>query len=177
MTGGLPERGDDAGAVSGTDDTSPPELRSLHPRAVTLWRITTLGRGLLMAGVIIAAEIVIDIPVPTGMVGVGAAILAVAAAAMIPQLRYDAWGFALRDQDLYMRRGVLFRSTSIVPHARIQHVDTRHGPVDRWLGLAGVVVFTAGNRGAILTIPALDRQEAEEIRDRLAAQSGAGDAV
>ncbi len=72
---------------------------------------------------------------------------------------------------------MLFRTTSIVPHARIQHVDTRHGPIDRWLGLAGVVVFTAGNRGAILTIPALEAEEAEEIRDRLAAQSGVGDAV
>jgi membrane protein YdbS with pleckstrin-like domain len=39
------------------------------------------------------------------------------------------------------------------------------------------VVFTAGHRGAIITIPALDADEAEEIRDRLAAQSGVGDAV
>jgi hypothetical protein len=39
------------------------------------------------------------------------------------------------------------------------------------------VVFTAGQRGAIITIPALAAPEAEKIRDRLAAQSGVGDAV
>jgi len=64
-----------------------------------------------------------------------------------------------------------------VPYARIQHVDTRHGPLDRWLGLATVVVFTAGHRGAIIAIPALAADEAEEIRDSLAARSGVGDAV
>ncbi len=64
-----------------------------------------------------------------------------------------------------------------MPHARIQHVDTRHGPIDRWLGLASLVVFTAGTRGAILAIPALEAAEAEDLRDRLAALSGSGDAV
>jgi membrane protein YdbS with pleckstrin-like domain len=40
-----------------------------------------------------------------------------------------------------------------------------------------VVVYTAGSRGAIVTIPALGRAQAEALRDRLAELSGAGDAV
>lgn len=172
---GMPERTE--APATGPDAESPPELRSLHPKAVTLWRVSALFRGTLITAAVVGGELVLDLPIPTGVLGAVAGVLAVIATVVIPPLRYRAWGFALRDRDLYMRHGVIFRTTSIVPHARIQHVDTRHGPIDRWLGLAGVVVFTAGNRGAILTIPALDAEEAEDIRDRLAAQSGAGDAV
>lgn len=161
----------------GTGGEQPPTLLPLSGKAVTLWRVTTLGRGALITAFIVGVEIVIGLPLPTGVLGGTAGVLTVIAAATLPRLRWRAWGFALRERDLYMRHGVIFRTTSIVPHARIQHVDTRHGPVDRWLGLASVVVFTAGNRGAILTIPALEADEAEVIRDRLAAQSGVGDAV
>lgn len=154
-----------------------PELRSLNEKAVTLWRLTTLWRGTVIAALVLAAEVVLELPIPTGLGGAAAAVLAIAASVILPPLRYRAWGFALRERDVYLRHGVLFRTTSIVPHARIQHVDTRHGPVDRWLGLASVVVYTAGHRGAIIAIPALAAGEAEEIRDRLAAQSGVGDAV
>lgn len=157
---------------------SPPELRALDPRAVTLWRLTTLGRGAVITGLILGADmLILSTPLPPGSLGAAAAVLSVVAATVVPPLRYRAWGFALRDEDVYLRQGILFRTTSIVPHARIQHVDTRHGPVDRWLGLASVVVFTAGNRGAVLSIPALEADEAETTRDQLAAQSGVGDAV
>lgn len=152
-------------------------MASLSEKAVTLWRLTGLGRALMFSGATLAAELVFGTPLPTGALSGTVAAVAIGIALAVPPLRFRAWGFALRERDLYLRHGVLFRTTSIVPHARIQHVDTRHGPVDRWLGLATIVVYTAGTRGAILTIPALDAPRAEEIRDRLAAQSGVGDAV
>lgn len=170
MTGSDQSRHPDGGE-------SAPQLRSLNEKAVTLWRLTTLGRGAVITAIVIGAELVLELPIPTGLAGSAAAVLTVVASAVLPPLRYRTWGFALRERDVYLRHGVLFRTTSIVPHARIQHVDTRHGPVDRWLGLASVVIFTAGHRGAIIAIPALSADEAEEIRDRLAAQSGVGDAV
>lgn len=152
-------------------------LRTLDPRAVTLWRLTTLGRGAVIVGVAIAAELILDLPLRGGALAAPVAVVAVAIAIVLPPIRYDAWRFLLRAEHVYLRHGVLFRTTSIVPHARVQHVDTRHGPLDRWLGLASLVVFTAGTRGAIVTIPALEAGEAEELRDQLAALSGAGDAV
>jgi membrane protein YdbS with pleckstrin-like domain len=166
---------DDSGAIEegGVDG----RLRSLDHRAVTLWRLTTVARGTGLAAGALALEYVLDLPIRFGGIAVMVMVLTLAAAVTVPTLRFRAWRFALRESDLYLRRGVLFRTTSIVPHARIQHVDTHHGPIDRWLGLASVVVFTAGTRGAILSIPALAVAEAEEIRDRLAALSGAGDAV
>lgn len=158
-------------------DAAVSALRSLDPRAVLLWRLATLGRGAVFIAAAIAAETFLDLPLPTGVLAAPVAFAALAAAVVIPPLRYRAWSFALRDEHVYLRRGVLFRTTSIVPYARIQHVDTRHGPVDRWLGLASLVIYTAGTRGAITTVPALTADEAESLRDRLAALSGAGDAV
>ena len=154
-----------------------PPLDRLAPAAVMYWRLDTLWRGLIPTIGALALELTLSTPLPPGTIGGGIAIVTVLLALLVPPLRYRAWGFALREHDLYLEHGVLFRVASIVPHARIQHVDTRHGPLHRRLGLAAVVVFTAGTRGAILEIPALDGEEAEAIRDRLAALSGAGDAV
>lgn len=163
--------------TTGSVQPHPVELQRLHPRAVTMFRIGSLGRGALVSGFVLAGEWLIGTPLPFGVPALAVAALTVVNVLVVPPLRYRAWGFALRDTDLYLRHGVLFRNTSIVPHARIQHVDTRHGPIDRWLGLAELVVFTAGTRGAIIAIPALGRGQAESLRDHLAALSGAGDAV
>lgn len=152
-------------------------LRRLHPSAVTLWRLETLWRGATLAVPALVLEILADLPLPTGVITGLIAVVTVGLALALPPLRYRAWGFTLRSGDLYLERGVLFRTVSIIPHSRIQHVDTQHGPIERWLVLASVVVYTAGTRGAILEIPALAAGQAEELRDRLVALSGRGDAV
>ena len=153
------------------------ELDRLHPAAITLWRLGTAFQGAVFVAFALAAELLLDIPGPAGLAPFLLAVASIAVIVLVPPARYRAWGYRLREEDLYLRHGILFRTTTIVPHARIQHVDTRHGPVDRWLGLASVVVFTAGTRGAVITIPALAADTAEALRDRLAALSGAGDAV
>jgi uncharacterized protein len=153
------------------------EPRSLHPRSVILWRLSALLGGAAVVVLAYAGERLAGTPLPAGTVTAAVALLAIAHAAVMPPLRYRAWRFALRDSDIVLQFGVLFRTTSIVPHARIQHVDTQHGPLDRALGLAELVIYTAGTRGAIVTVPALGLADAESLRDRLADLSGAGDAV
>lgn len=155
----------------------PPDLTRLHPAAVTLWRLGYALQGAVFILAALAAEALFGPPLPTGTLAAIIAIIAVLVVVWVPPARYRAWGYRLRATDLYLRYGILVRTTSIIPHARIQHVDTRHGPVDRALGLADVVVFTAGTRGAIIAVPALAADTAEALRDRLVALSGAGDAV
>ena len=169
-------------ALSDAPDAARPRpplraLERLHPAAITLWRMSAAFRGAVFVAFAVAGELIVDLPVRAGLPAVLLGIITLFVVVLVPPARYRAWGYRLREEDLYLRHGILFRTTSIIPHARIQHVDTRHGPVDRWLGLADVVVFTAGTRGAMVTIPALERETAEGLRDRLAALSGAGDAV
>jgi uncharacterized protein len=152
-------------------------LEPLDPRATTLFRITGLVRGGFLVGGVFLAEWLIETAVPFLLPTTLAAVLVLISTGAIPPLRYRTWGFALRDSDLLLHYGVLFRTVSIVPHARIQHVDTQRGPLERWLGLTELVVYTAGVRGAILSIPGLSAERADELRDRLVALSGAGDAV
>lgn len=82
-------------------------------------------------------------------------------------LRYRIWTYQVRTDSLYLRRGVLTRVNTVAPYVRIQHVDTRRGPLDRVFGLATTVVYTAGSRGADVSIPGLTPERADDLQARL----------
>ena len=88
-------------------------------------------------------------------------------------------GFALRDQDIVYKHGVLWRSVKAVPFNRVQHAATGSGPLDRRFGLATLTVFTAGGSGGDLRVPGLNRDLAERLRgyivDRVGHDSEDGD--
>ncbi|MEF8783733.1 MAG: PH domain-containing protein [Haloarculaceae archaeon] len=95
-------------------------------------------------------------------------------------LRYRAWRYRLRDDALYLERGVLTSVRTVVPHVRVQHVDTSRGPMERSLGLSTLVVYTAGSRGADVSIPGLTPEEASDLQRRLkelAIETEGGDAL
>ena len=85
---------------------------------------------------------------------------------LIPR-QVRAWGYAERDEDLLVKKGVLFRSMVVVPYGRMQYVDVQAGPLDRRFGLATVQLHTA-SAGTDAAIPGLPPAEAERLRDRLA---------
>jgi membrane protein YdbS with pleckstrin-like domain len=82
-------------------------------------------------------------------------------------LRYRIWTYQVRSDSLYLRRGVVTRVNTVAPYIRIQHVDTRRGPVERVFGLATTVVYTAGSRGADVSIPGLTPERAADLQARL----------
>ena len=89
-----------------------------------------------------------------------------------PALEYNAYRYTVRDQDLLVQSGVLFRRWSSIPHNRIQHVDTRQGPFERVFGLSRLLVFTAAGMSADGSIPGLRTEEAERLRDLLSRRGG-----
>jgi uncharacterized protein len=78
-----------------------------------------------------------------------------------------AVGYAEREDDLLVRRGIMFRTLVVVPYGRMQYVDVEAGPIDRWLGIARVQLHTAAP-GTDAYIPGLAPEEAARLRDRLA---------
>lgn len=78
-----------------------------------------------------------------------------------------AIGYADRADDLLVVSGILFRRLVIVPYGRMQQVDVRRGPVERYLGLATVQLHTAAAT-TDAAIPGLDPAEAARLRDQLA---------
>lgn len=82
-------------------------------------------------------------------------------------LRFRIWQFRLREDSLYLERGVFRRVRTVVPFVRIQHVDVSRGPIERVFGLATTVVYTAGSRGADVSIPGLTPERADDLQTRL----------
>jgi membrane protein YdbS with pleckstrin-like domain len=78
-----------------------------------------------------------------------------------------AIGYAEREDDLLVRRGILIRALVVVPYGRMQYVDVEAGPIDRRFGIARVQLHTA-SPGTDAQIPGLPPDEAARLRDRLA---------
>lgn len=81
--------------------------------------------------------------------------------------RYRIWRFEVEDDAVTLERGVITRVTSVVPFVRVQHVDTQRGPIERLAGLSSVVVYTAGSKGADVTIPGLTPERADAMQAQL----------
>ena len=85
-------------------------------------------------------------------------------------LRTRTIGYLERQDDLLVRRGMLFRRFVAVPYGRMQIVDITQGPIERMFGLKTLKFVTAAASSAI-TIPGMPGSTAEELRDRLVAVS------
>ncbi|GAB2975052.1 PH domain-containing protein [Frigoribacterium salinisoli] len=89
----------------------------------------------------------------------------VVACALTPR-RVRSIGYQLRDDDLLVRRGILFTRTVAVPYGRMQLVDLDRGPIVRALGLSDLKLVTAAASSSV-ALPGLPLAEAERLRDRL----------
>ncbi|MBP1986513.1 PH domain-containing protein [Halolamina salifodinae] len=95
-------------------------------------------------------------------------------------LLYRSWMYVVRADSLFLSRGVLTRVQTAVPYVRVQHIDTRRSPLERLLGLSTLVVYTAGSRGADVTVPGLTPDRAATLQrrlERLTTESEGADAV
>jgi uncharacterized membrane protein YdbT with pleckstrin-like domain len=80
--------------------------------------------------------------------------------------RYHTMRYKFTDEGISMSWGILFRREIIINYARIQDIHLRSNFVERWLGLAKILVQTAsGNSSAELTLEGL--KEFEAVRDFL----------
>jgi putative membrane protein len=83
--------------------------------------------------------------------------------------RYHTMRYAFTEDGISMSWGILFRRQIIVNYARIQDIHLKSNLVERWLGLARILVQTAsGSAGAEMTIEGI--REFEALRDFLYAR-------
>ena len=135
------------------------------PRLRVLRRYEVLGGTLLL--IVLAAGIAIALGASAVAAGavVGLAILGLIADHVAGR-RVRAWGYAERAEDLLVRRGVMFRRTSVIPYGRMQYVEVTAGPFERGFGLATVQMHTAA-AASDARIPGLPAAEAARLRDQL----------
>lgn len=142
------------------------ERQRLPERALQQWRVATLLAAIPSGAV--AAVVAVAIPGLPGWVRLLIALLPIVVTLIdlaSQPIRYRLWWYAIDAEELTLRHGWPITSLTVVPMVRVQHVSVAHGPLARRFRLADLHVHTAAGK---VTIPSLDREQAERIRRQIA---------
>ncbi len=149
----------------------------IDPRA---WRVWTI-HGFINFLIFLALALAFD-NYAVGTAGIseihGRLALAIAllyapyAMVVAPWLAMRFWRYEVREEELETQHGIFVIRRHLIPMIRVQHVDTEHGPLMRYFGLATLYVTTAATR---FPIPALPKERAEELRGEISALARVSD--
>lgn len=145
----------------------PDTLTQLDPAYKSMLRVQFAILTLVLLAAATAAEIAI--PGWTGAVWLPVILFAGWLLIRMPMRRYAARGYSLAGQRLRVVRGILFRSDTIVPFGRVQHIDVDQGPLERAFHLATLTVHTAGSHNASVSLPGLAHEDALDMREEIRA--------
>lgn len=144
--------------------------RPLPPRARGLFLLThVLGWSVVIVPALLAIAL-LPHPLPEVPAALAALVLLPAWGIWMALRRYRYARWLLDDTGFGYRRGRMWQVETRVPRTRVQHVDLKRGPLERRFRLATLVVHTAGTRDSAVSVPGLDADEAERLRDLLARQ-------
>ena len=148
-----------------------PQLPShrLDPRMLRVWYVSdVIGIAVVAVLALVAWAIVRHVGGDVFWVYLAAGaleIICLADLAISPRVQYATWRYDVTPTDVDLYRGVFVKKRTLVPLVRVQHVQTKQGPILRAHGLATVTISTAGES---FEIPGLAVDEAERLRDRVA---------
>ncbi len=143
------------------------ELTPLHPNYAKALRLVAILVAIPFAIGALVLESADVLPM-----GVFAVPVFLALAYMVirmPLRRYGARGYSIAEERLRVVRGILFRSDTVVPFGRVQHIDVNQGPIERFYEIATLTVHTAGTHNSSVNLPGLDPADARAMRDEIRA--------
>ena len=157
-----------------TPQESPGEgdaLTRLHPNYSDALRVqTTLLAIPFLIGALVLESAFSDKPgFPSGIIAGPVLLIALALIIRVPTRRYNARGYQISADRLRVVRGLLFRSDTVVPFGRVQHIDVDQGPLERFFGIATLTLHTAGNHNASVALPGLGADLARDMREDIRA--------
>jgi uncharacterized protein len=129
--------------------------------------VLVAGAALVLVGVSVLA-LVFSAPAAVWVLAVVVVLAAAVVGWLVIGRNTRWWGYAERDEDLYIKHGAMFRKLVVVPYGRMQYVDVQAGPLDQAFKVASVHLHTA-SPGTSARIPGLPAAEAARLRDRLTA--------
>lgn len=151
-------------------DSSGAPAHRLDPRAKRVWRIYALigsAVALLICAAFVVGMILIEAPTFLWVLALAATVVVVALwVGPSIEIVYRRWRWEITDVEVRLQSGLIIVKRTVIPMARIQHVDTSQGPLLRALGLSEVHISTAAG---VHKIPKLADEDAAAIRDRIAA--------
>ncbi|MCA1057080.1 PH domain-containing protein [Rossellomorea aquimaris] len=142
--------------------------KRISPKALKVWRlhgaIQSLVLGLFVIGTVILTTI-FEWSVWVMVVAIGVLLLfTYTMIFFLPSIRWKRWRYEVREQEIELQRGFIFIKRTLVPMVRVQHVDTVQGPLLKRYRLSTITISTAAT---VHEIPALDTEEADELRNRI----------
>jgi membrane protein YdbS with pleckstrin-like domain len=142
----------------------PEPAQRLAPQARWAWRLSWAGTCLLTLVVLGTGGGALPDPWQSiGMAALGVAL--VVGTPLVPELRWRRWRWEVREHEIDLQRGILVVRRTLIPMARVQHVETERGVIGQWLGLSTVEIHTAAGSHEI---PLLRDGDAGAIRSRIA---------
>ena len=144
-------------------------MTSLERGQLWVMRVRTLILALVLAAAASIAEtaLIEQADVPRGILVLPLVPLLLYLVLVSPGRRYRAWGYRMEEAELQVRRGVWTEVHTIVPLARVQHIDISQGPLERLFAVCRLVVHTAGTMHSLVVLPGLSRETAERMRDEI----------
>ncbi|MCL9997765.1 MAG: PH domain-containing protein [Erythrobacter sp.] len=147
------------------------ELTRVHPNYAHALRVQTALSSLPVLVAAAVSEVALRKLglVPPGLVAGVVLLIVIALVIRIPQSRFNARGYQMGSDRLRVVRGLMFRSDTVVPFGRVQHIDVAQGPLERFFGIATLTLHTAGNHNASVSLPGLGEELARAMREDIRA--------
>ena len=146
------------------------EFSRVDKKAKTKWRISRFIGLLVLAGMSAAALAGVSAagePALTVLCAIGCGIVLLAQLVNLivyPIVEYIQWQYLVDDDRIEIKKGIFWRSHTVIPISRIQHVSAKSGPLQNMFGLSSVEINTAGG---VHTIDELNKETAAQICEKL----------
>jgi membrane protein YdbS with pleckstrin-like domain len=135
-------------------------------KALSVWRINGALNSLffLLASIgSVVLVILMDVPVWIAFIVISLSILITyILIQVVPKIRYRIWRYEVSEFEIELKYGLFIIRRVLIPMVRVQHVDTKQGPLLRHYDLSTVTISTAAT---MHEIPALDIETADQVRD------------
>lgn len=145
-----------------------PPFHKLTPRAIRVWQWSNSFRSLFLFTLPATYAVVFGLRGFHQWIVISLVILVfifwILSIFWMPYLSWKNWRYAIDENEIDLKRGVIFKTRTLIPLSRVQHVDTRQGPLLRSYDLASVTISTAATTHEI---PALDSLIADRVRQQI----------
>jgi membrane protein YdbS with pleckstrin-like domain len=108
------------------------------------WLALTLLDGVILIGWIVIAAVSPLAGAITALPALAIAVLPDIVAYLAIHLRYDTTWYVMTGRSLRIRRGIWIIHETTITFENVQNVEVHQGPLQRWFGIADVLVTTAG---------------------------------
>lgn len=152
-----------------------------HPKLARLWRLHALLWGLAVGAVawMVAWPVWVEAFGFRGLSGlarssvVGLTVWVAGASLLLWRARVATRVYRWQrrpGEGVVVCQGAWWQREVWIPMQRLQHLDIKRGPLERWLGLATLELYTAGSHAYETRLPGLEPAQAQALRDSLLAE-------